>query len=181
MMQILGIDILKWIEVVMAIVATIVVAYIASWVSDRVLRKTALPDDNKKKLKVAMRYTVYAIGSILIIVFLAFDIIGTIISLGVLGLGISFALGGFVTSLISGMMVVLDRDFKVGDEIRVAAFQGKIVKISLRKTILDTGTGEKVSVPNAFLLSNPVAIRRTEARVSKGDYVAGRSKEQVDQ
>jgi small-conductance mechanosensitive channel len=162
MMQILGIDILKWIEVAMAIVATIVVAYVASWISDRVLGKTALPDDSKKKLKVAIGYIVYAIWSILIIVFLAFDIIGTIISLGVLGLGISFALGGFVSSLISGMMVVLDKDFKVGDEIRVAAFQGKVVNISLRKTTLDTGTGEKVSVPNAFLLSHPVAIRRTE-------------------
>jgi small-conductance mechanosensitive channel len=167
MIQILGIDILKWMEVVMAIIGTIVVAYIVSWVFGRVLRKTALPDDNKKKLTVAMRYIVYAIGSILIIVFLAFDIIWTIISLGVLGLGISFALGGFVSSLISDMMVILDKDFKVGDEIKVAAFQGKVVKITLRKTILDTGTGEKVSVPNAFLLSNPVAIRRTEERQKK--------------
>jgi len=165
-MKILGIDILKWIEVVMAIIATIVVAHIASSAFGRALRKTALPDDNKKKLKAAMQYIIYAIGSLLIIVFLAFDIIGTIISLGVLGLGISFALGGFVSSLISGMMVVLDKDFKVGDEIKVATFQGKIVKISLRKTILTTGTGEKVSVPNAFLLTNPVAIRRTEARAS---------------
>jgi len=164
MIEILGIDILKWIEVVMAIIATIVVAYIVSWVFGRVLRKTALPEDNKKKLTVAMRYIVYAIGSILIIVFLAFDIIGTIISLGVLGLGISFALGGFVSSLISGMMVVLDKDFKVGDEIRVATFQGKVVKITLRKTMLETGTGERVSVPNAFLLSNPIAIRRAEVR-----------------
>ncbi len=165
-MQIVGIDILRWIEVVVAAIATIVVAQIASSVSGRILRKTALPDDSKKKLKAAMQYMVYAIGSMLIIVFLAFDIIGTIISLGVLGLGISFALGGFVSSLISGIMVVLDKDFKVGDEIRVAAFQGKIVKISLRKIILDTGTGEKVSVPSAFLLNNPVAIRRTETRAS---------------
>jgi len=164
MIEILGVDILKWIEVVMAIIATIVVAYIVSMVFGRVLRKTALPEDNKKKLQAAMQYIVYAIGSILIIVFLAFDIIWTIISLGVLGLGISFALGGLVSSLISGMMVVLDKNFKVGDEIRVAAFQGKVAKITLRKTILETGTGEKVSVPNAFLLSNPVAIRRTETR-----------------
>jgi len=162
MIEILGVDILKWIEVVMAIIATIVVAYIVSWVFGRVLRKTALPEDNKKKLTVAMQYIVYAIGSILIIVFLAFDIIWTIISLGVLGLGISFALGGLISSLISGMMVVLDKNFKVGDEIRVAAFQGKVAKITLRKTILETGTGEKVSVPNAFLLSNPVAIRKAE-------------------
>jgi potassium efflux system protein len=165
MMEILGIDILKWVEVIVAIVATIVVAHIASSAFGRVLRKTALPDDNKKKLKAAMQYIVYAIGSVLIIVFLAFDIIGTIISLGVLGLGISFALGGFVSSLISGMMVVLDKDFKVGDEIRVAAFQGKVVQISLRKMILDTGTGERVSVPNAFLLNHPVAIRRNKARI----------------
>ena len=164
MIEILGVDILKWIEVVMAIIATIVVAYIVSMVFGRVLRKTALPEDNKKKLQAAMQYIVYAIGSILIIVFLAFDIIWTIISLGVLGLGISFALGGLVSSLISGIMVVLDKNFKVGDEIRVATFQGKVAKITLRKTILETETGEKVSVPNAFLLSNPVAIRRTEAR-----------------
>jgi small-conductance mechanosensitive channel len=163
MMEILGIDILKWVEVVMAIIATIVVAHITSSAFGRALRKTALPDDNKKKLKAAMQYIVYAIGGVLIVVFLAFDIIGTIISLGVLGLGISFALGGFVSSLISGMMVVLDKDFKVGDEIRVAAFQGKIVKISLRKTILETGTGERVSVPNAFLLNNPVATRKAKA------------------
>ena len=163
MMEILGIDILKWIEVAVAIIATIVVAHITSSAFGRAIRKTALPDDNKKKLKAAMQYIVYAIGGVLIVVFLAFDIIGTIISLGVLGLGISFALGGFVNSLVSGIMVVLDKDFKVGDEIRVAAFQGRIVKISLRKTILETGTGEKVSVPNAFLLNNPVAVKKAKA------------------
>ena len=162
MVQILGIDLLKWIEVIIAILATIVVAFLASWIFGRVLKKTSLPEDNQKKLKVAMQYAVYAIGSILIIVFLAFDIIGTIIRLGVLGVSISFALGGFVSSLISGMMAVLDKDFKVGDEIKVAAFKGKIVKISLRKTILETENREKVSVPNAFLLSNPVAIKKTE-------------------
>jgi small-conductance mechanosensitive channel len=166
-MEILGIDILKWIEVFVAVVSTLVVAHVASSVFGRALRKTALPDDNKKKLKAAVVYMVYAIGSVLIIVFLAFDIIGAIIGLGVLGLGISFALGGFVSSLISGMMVVLDKDFRVGDEIRVAAFQGRIVKISLRKMMLDTGTGETVSVPNAFLLTNPVAIRRGQTRGQK--------------
>ena len=109
MTEILGVDLLKWIEVAMAIIATMVVAYIASRVSDRVLRKTALSDDNKKKFKAAMLYAVYAIAGVLIVVFLAFDIIGTIISLGILGLGISFALGGFVTSLISGLMVIYCR------------------------------------------------------------------------
>lgn len=159
-MEIIGIEISKWIGLILSIILTVIIAIVAAKSLNRILKKTALTEENKKKLVTALSITIYLFGSIIIIIFFAFDIILALISLGVLGLGISVALGGFVTSIISGMMIVLDKDFKVGAEIEAGNFTGKIVKVTLRKTILETKQGERISVPNNYLLSFPVLIKK---------------------
>ncbi len=108
----------------------------------------------------ATRYVIYFVGGILIVSYLAFDIIGAFISLGVIGLAISFGLGGVISSWLAGITVMIDRTFSVGDEVKVGVFEGTVRKISIRKTILETKDGEVIFVPNSYFLSFPVSRKK---------------------
>lgn len=100
---------------------------------------------------------------ILIIAYLAFDIIGALIGLGFLGLAIGFGLANVISNFAAGITVMISRSIAVGDEVKVAFFEGTITKITITKTVLETKDGEIVYVPNSFFLSNPVSRKKHTA------------------
>ncbi|HJW65307.1 MAG TPA: mechanosensitive ion channel domain-containing protein [Candidatus Bathyarchaeia archaeon] len=164
------VDVIQVIEIVMAIVLTFLTGYIVSSILNAVLKKTTFPADTGKRIVRITRYAIYAIGSILIIIFLAFDIIGALIGLGFLGLAIGFGLANVISNFAAGITVMLSKSVVVGDEVKVAFFEGTITKITITKTVLETKDGEIVYVPNSFFLSNPVSRKKhTTATEHKHD------------
>lgn len=54
------------------------------------------------------------------------------------------------------------RALKVGDEIKIQTYEGKVVKMGIRTTIIETKDGDIVSIPNSLFATNPV-IRKKQA------------------
>ncbi len=165
MTQILGIDVIQWFEVAVAAVTTVVIANVMSWLMLKLLKKTKFPTDTERRLARAVKYAIYFSGSVVIVAFLAFDIIGAVVGIGFLGLAVSFGLAGVINNYVTGLVVILGRNFRVGDDIRLAYFEGKVFKLGISKTVLESRDGEIIFVPTAFFLSNPVA--RKSNRTSK--------------
>ena len=104
------------------------------------------------------------------VIFTVTIIIGVVAILGVWGLGIalpvtlvgamtvalSFALQDILKNLVSGVYLLLERPFVIGDRITVATYTGVIENISIRVTALRTSGGERVLVPNGMLFSSAV-------------------------
>ena len=160
MSEILGVNVVRWVEIILAIVLTFMVAYILSSILKAILKKTSFPVETGQKVARITRYVIYVMGGVLIVAYLAFDVIGAIIGLGFLGLAIGFGLAGVVNNFAAGVTVMASKSFSVGDEVKVAFFEGTIIKISITKTVLETKDGEIVYVPNSFFLSNPVARKK---------------------
>lgn len=74
-----------------------------------------------------------------------FPIIG---GLGVVGLAIGFAAQDILANLISGITLLLDRPFRIGDWIRVAEHEGQVKGLTLRTTRIRTRENEYVNIPN---------------------------------
>ncbi len=68
--------------------------------------------------------------------------------LGVLGLAVGFAAQDILANLISGITLLLDRPFRIGDWIRVREQEGQVSGITLRTTRIRTRDNEFVSIPN---------------------------------
>ena len=166
MAEILGADIFRWIEIVAAIVATIFIAYIISWVIMVFVKKSSFPVETGKKVAKITRYVIYVMGGILIVAYLAFDVIGAVIGLGFLSLAVGFGLAGVVNNFAAGITVMISKSLAVGDEVKVAFFEGTIIKMSMTKIVLETKDGEIVYVPNSFFLSNPVSRKKHVAPTS---------------
>jgi small-conductance mechanosensitive channel len=72
-----------------------------------------------------------------------------------------------VQNLVSGVLVIGDRAFMVGDEVRIQGFEGQVVKIGIRTTVIKTAEDDLVFVPNSIFISNPVV--RVGGRENKHD------------
>jgi len=160
MADLLGVDVIRWIEIIAAIVVTTLFAYIASWTLQELLKKRSFPEETGKRIVRLTRYGIYAVGTILIIVFLAFDIIGALVGLGFLGLAIGFGLASIISNFAAGITVMISKSIAVGDHVKVGFFEGTITKITVTKTVIETSEGEIVYVPNSYFLSNPVLRKK---------------------
>jgi small-conductance mechanosensitive channel len=160
MSGILGVDVIRWIEIILAIVLTFMVAYILSAILNAILKKTSFPVATGKRIINITKYATYAVGAILIIIYLAFDIIGALVGVGFLGLAIGFGLASVISNFAAGIFVMISKSVVVGDDVKVAFFEGRITKMTITKTVLETKEGEIVYVPNSFFLANPVLRKK---------------------
>lgn len=100
---------------------------------------------------IAIAATIAGFGTVLV----AFSALG-----GALVLAVGFAAQDAVSNFVSGVFIVKDEPFEVGDKIEWDGNAGVVREIQLRVTKLDTVDNEQVTVPNSELangvLVNPV-------------------------
>ena len=83
--------------------------------------------------------------------FTAFAFLG-----GTLAIGIGFGAQTLIKNFISGIILILERPFKVGDLIEVDDVTGKILRIGMRASVIEHFDGIETLIPNGVLLDNRV-------------------------
>jgi len=100
------------------------------------------------------------IGFVLSILFAIVAMGGSMTNLtviaGALSVGIGFGLQNVINNFVSGIIILFERPFKVGDWVEIDGEEGKIKQINIRSTELETFKRTSVIVPNATLLSSSV-------------------------
>lgn len=95
-------------------------------------------------------------------------------ALGIGGLAVAFASQSILANVLSSMILQLRRPFRRGDQVVVAGGEGSLDHINLRTVVLRTYDGERVMVPCAQVLSNPITNhtvlgrRRTSLSIGVG-------------
>ena len=77
-------------------------------------------------------------------------------SLGLTGLILGFALKDLIENFVAGLLILWRRPFRVGDQIIAGAYEGTVVEINFRSTVLKTYDGVKVYVPNGKAFTEPL-------------------------
>ena len=79
---------------------------------------------------------------------------------GFLALALSLAFQDILKNFIAGLFLLLERPFRLGDEITVDNRTGIVENIEMRATTLRTSEGEQVLIPNALVYTGTI-INRT--------------------
>jgi len=75
---------------------------------------------------------------------------------GILTVALGFASQTSATNFISGIFLVFDKAFKVGDTIKVNGFTGKVINVETMSIKLATADNQYVRIPNEMLIKNPI-------------------------
>jgi small-conductance mechanosensitive channel len=87
---------------------------------------------------------------------LGFNSTGLLTLAGAVGLAFSLAIQDILKNFFSGIYLLLERPFRVGDTIRVKEQQGVVENIGVRTTELRTPENVQVLVPNAVVFAEVV-------------------------
>jgi len=98
------------------------------------------------------RIALFIIGGILILNAFHVEITPFLASLGIIGIVLGFALQSSLSNIFGGISLILDKNFKVGDVIKLSSGElGKVLDIGLRSTKIRTFENEMLIIPNGKL------------------------------
>ena len=146
---------------VLAAVAILYGSFIISWVVQAVFVEGI---SSRRYVKVGVRmsmarlihYVLVLVGFMIALSTLGFDLKNVTILGGALGIGIGFGLQTVVSNFVCGLILLFERPLKVGDVIELGDQRGKVKKLGLRATVVETFDRAEVVVPNTDLISNQV-------------------------
>lgn len=98
-----------------------------------------------------------------------FQVTAFLAGLGILGFTIGFALQDIMKNFASGVILLLQQPFHVGETIGVKGFDGTVLAIDLRATEMRAADGRVVILPNAEVLANPI-INYSRANQRRVDF-----------
>ena len=75
---------------------------------------------------------------------------------GVVGIAIGFAFQDIAANFIAGVFIAFQKPMKVGDLVETNEYYGRVKKISLRMTEIETLQGQRVYIPNKDIILNPL-------------------------
>ncbi len=92
------------------------------------------------------------------IVFPSFSPGNLVAGLGITSVAVGFAFKDILQNFFAGILLLWQKPFRIGDEIRTNGFEGTVEDIDIRSTRMKTSDGELVVVPNGAMLSSPIVV-----------------------
>lgn len=123
---------------------------------------------NKIVFKV-LRVIAWIIAIFIIFSELGYDLSGLITGLGLGTVIISLAAQETVTSLLSGLTILSDKPFIIGDFIKVGDYSGTVTNITFRSTRIKCPDNSIVNIPNSKITSESV-INWSNLKTRRLDY-----------
>jgi small-conductance mechanosensitive channel len=146
-------------KAIVAMVILVVSIYLAGLISKAVNKALEKRDtDHEVKLVItkATRWSVVVVGIFAALQQMGFDLSAFLVSLGVVGFTIGFALQDISKNLVAGMLLLLQQPFDIGNSIEVAGYSGTVMDVDLRATEIRTFDGKTVLIPNADVYTSAI-------------------------
>ena len=136
------------------------VLMIALWISatiEKRLLAEAVQDLSMRKVASnAMRAVMILIGLLFALSAVGVDLTALSVLGGALGVGLGFGLQKLAANYVSGFVILLERSIRIGDNVRVDNFEGRITDIKTRYTLIRAGNGREAIVPNESIITSRV-------------------------
>jgi len=146
------------------IVAVLIIAFILTRLLKLVSRhlgelsnRRNLPSSVRSQQLRTLSSVIYSVGVIVIIFISAMQVLpllginmGPLLaSAGIAGLAIGFGAQALVKDFINGFFILAENQYDIGDTVRIAAVQGVVENMTLRRTVLRDSDGTVHTVPSS--------------------------------
>ena len=145
----------KIIVAVLIMVAASILARYAESLVEKALNKSKADKSVTILLKNLTRWTVLGVG-IFISIGLFVDVSTLMTTLGLATFAVTFAFQDVLKNLVSGIIILVQHPFNVGESVNISGFEGVVVSIATRMTEMECFDGRFVAIPNGNAISQPI-------------------------
>ncbi|MFT4605553.1 MAG: small conductance mechanosensitive channel [Rhodothermales bacterium] len=118
------------------------------------LRRSSRVDEGLQHLMVrSFRIGAWAFIAVMVLSQFGINVTALLAGLSIVGIAVGFAAKDTLENFISGLAIMLDRPFSVGDFINVDGTYGRVQEITLRSTRLRTVNDEIMVMPNIAMIN----------------------------
>lgn len=164
------------ISTILLALAVVAGGYAVNKLSNIIVEKTIKQrGGSQHALRSTKRLTAYIIYPLTFVAFLGvFGVPVTALSaaVGLIGLGLSFALQDMISNFVSGVLIMIYRPIEIGDQIKVGGEEGTVMDIKTRATAIKTYDGRQVIVPNSDIYNKQI-INNTVYGNRRFDVIVG--------
>jgi small-conductance mechanosensitive channel len=153
-----------WLDSVIYVVAVLIVLRIIrraamvgiEWSASRSRESASLQQGFIPLLRNLITLFIFFTGAIMILKRFNYDVMSLLTALGVGSLAVGLAAKETLSNMISGFTLIIDRNLRPGDRINLGGTLGDVQEIGLRSTLINTGDGNTLIVPNFELVNTKI-------------------------
>ena len=163
------------------------VLLIALWISaaieSRLLRSaTGAELSLRMAVSNAVRALLVFVGLLVALSSVGIDLTALSVLGGAVGVGIGFGLQKLAAYYVSGFVILAERSMRIGDNVKLDTFEGRITQINARYTVIRSPSGRESIVPNELLITQRVEnLSLSDPRVWMSTVVSVAYESDVDQ
>lgn len=134
----------------------LVVLWISTTFEQRVI-DDMVKDLSMRKMAVNLtRMLLITVGLLVALSLVGVDLTALSVLGGAFGVGLGFGMQKIASNYVSGFLVLIERALRIGDNVRVDGFEGRITDIRTRYTVIRASNGRESIVPNETLITQRV-------------------------
>ncbi len=146
--------------IIEGVLSSALVLVVALWISATIEKRllyTHVHDLSVRKIAGnATRAVLLLVGFLFALSAVGVDLTALSVLGGAIGVGLGFGLQKLASNYVSGFVILLERSLRIGDNVRVDGFEGKITDIKTRYTLIRGTNGRESIVPNELLITQRV-------------------------
>lgn len=100
-------------------------------------------------LGATLKFIIWTITLLIILPEFGINIAPILAGAGLIGLAVGMASKDIISDFISGLFIILEDQYNIGDRVKVAGIEGEVKEITLRKTIIKDKNGLFYLIPNS--------------------------------
>lgn len=113
----------------------------------------------KEKRAKTLGHIIVSVGNIFIYAVILFMVLGLfgidirpiLAGAGIIGLAIGFGAQSLVKDFVSGLFILIENQYGVGDKVKIGNFEGKVVRITMRSTVLRDDESKTYYISNGSI------------------------------
>ncbi len=155
------------------VVLYFITRWFQGWLDGSVMARGRVDAGVRNSIRTGVGYAGIVLAGLLGISAAGIDLSNLALVAGALSLGIGFGLQNVVSNFVSGLILLAERPFKVGDWIVAGAVSGTVKKISVRATEIETFQRQTVILPNSELINAAVGNWTHRNRLGRVEIPVG--------
>ncbi|MGI2031846.1 mechanosensitive ion channel domain-containing protein [Rhizobium panacihumi] len=151
----------------------VLTGWVQKWIDGNVMARSQVDTGVRNSVRTGIGYLGVGMAALVGVSAAGIDLSSFALVASALSVGIGFGLQNIVSNFVSGLILLVERPFKVGDHVITGTTEGIVKRISVRATEIETFRKQSIIVPNSELINAPVGnwthrnrIQRNEIPVS---------------